>query len=186
MAGGSSQVSRGSVKSERLAARDQIHQQKGIIDNLFIQSQEDQMNAVDSAISGAQAYASEMANAKTAGQGMGASSIDGTMGYVMKNLIPQAMQMKAGIYGNVANQRAQSLEQYLQLLNQNASLGSYSKSTQKPNYLGSAVMGAAMMANPMAGLLKNLFASTTTNPTLPSGSPVNENPWSNSDFSDIG
>ena len=161
MAGGSSQISRGSDPIERKRVAADIYRQRGIIDNLFVQSQDEQEKAVDAAIAGAKAYAIERANIKTMGQGMGASTLNGTDAYVYQNVIPQAMQMKAGIYGNMASQRAQSLEHSLQLLNQNASLGSYSKSKQSPNYLGSAVMGAAMLANPAAGLLAGLFGKAT-------------------------
>lgn len=136
----------GSNKKERLFVRDKILGSRDTIDNLFLQSQADQMAAIDSAISGAQSYASTQANAKTAGSGMGASNIDGTMGYVMNNIIPQAMQMRAGIYADTSKQRVASIEDYLQLLNQNA--GMSGGSTQGTSPLG----GFGLQFSPTGGL----------------------------------
>lgn len=132
----------GSNKKERLFARQQILDSRSGIEDIFSQAQTDQLAAIDSAITGAQSYASQQANARLAGQGLGASNIDGTMGYVLQNLIPQAMQMRAGIYGNTAANRVRSIEDYLGLLNQNAALSSYSKSKgADPGYLAKISQG---------------------------------------------
>lgn len=154
MGGSSKSKSWASKKEERLFARQQILDSRAGIEDIFSQAQTDQLAAIDAAITGAQSYASQQANARTAGQGLGASNIDGTMGYVLQNLIPQAMQMRAGVYGNTATNRVGSIQNYLGLLNQNASLSAGSKSKKKSgvgNFLSSAASVAAALATSGGG-----------------------------------
>lgn len=148
----------GSNKKERLFARQQILDSRAGIEDIFSQAQTDQLAAIDAAITGAQSYASQQANARTAGQGLGASNIDGTMGYVLQNLIPQAMQARAGIYGNTAANRVRSIEDYLSLLNQNASMSGYSKAGTR-GLIGniSDVAGVLPAVGDIAGAFGKVF-----------------------------
>jgi hypothetical protein len=132
-------------------ARNKITDAMPQIQSLFQNAQQNQLASINSAANNAMGSADAQANARAAGQGMGASSINGAGSYVLNTLLPSMMQQTSNIYGQGAQMQGSAMEQLLAMLNQNAGMSGRSTSQGGLGSTGFSTAGACWVAEELYG-----------------------------------